>query len=252
MTVRAIISDIHANIEALDAVLADMAEKEVEEIIVLGDIVGYGPNPVECLDRLVQLPNIIVKILGNHDEAVLYENAAERFNPKARRAIDWTRNLVASSPARWKLLESMNTFHKEEEFIYVHGSPREPTQEYIFHTDIRNTAKMKDIFARIKHICFVGHTHYPGVYLENCTFTRPQHLEFPNIYFMEGMKAIVNVGSVGQPRDGDTRSSYVTYDTNDDNFVFRRVEYNVHATADKIRRIQYLDPSLAERLLVGK
>lgn len=251
---RAIVSDIHANIEALDAVIQDMREKDVEELIVLGDIVGYGPNPVECLDRLVKLdsPQITVKILGNHDEAVLYENAAERFNPKARRAIAWTRGLIINSPEKWKLLESMNTIHEEGEFIYVHGSPREPTQEYIFHQDIRNIQKMNDLFALVKHICFVGHTHFPGVFLESGTFTRPQNLEFPNIYFMEGLKAIVNVGSVGQPRDGDNRSSYVTYDTNDDNIVFRRVEYDYLSTVEKIRRIPHLDPFLADRLLTGK
>lgn len=247
----ALISDIHSNLAALEAVLADIRAKNVDEVICLGDVVGYGPEPEACIDLLKDLKTVL---LGNHDEAVLQGEASD-FNLRARRAVEWTRKRLNENiqndslkQERWNFLERMQTIRQDGDLTFVHGSPRNPTKEYVIPRDALNHAKMKDIFDRFPGLCFGGHTHLPGVFTSSFEFMTPKDLH--NVYIPDGSKAFVNIGSVGQPRDGDIRASYVTYDG--ESVVWRRIEYDVQKTVQKIHAIEGLDRSLGDRLLEGR
>ena len=137
--------------------------------------------------------------------------------------------------------------------LFVHGSPRKPLREYIFPRDVQNQEKMREIFALVRGLCFVGHSHVPGIYSEDISYTHPSELELLKIYHFEGrQKAIVNVGSVGQPRDNDPRACYVTLTDEADAVVFRRVRYDVEKTRKLIYASPGLDNSLGDRLLEGR
>ncbi len=250
-----LISDIHGNLPALQAVIKDMESNGAERIICLGDVVGYGPFPGQCLD-LVQRCGAV--LMGNHEEALLYN--AEYFNPRARRAIDWTREQLKSEGdedtrrQRWQILNNLQIHAQHGNFLFVHGSPRQPTREYIMPRDIRNPGKLGDIFQLVPHICFVSHTHVPGIFLEDMTFTRPEEL-WAGTYFIEpNEKAIINIGSVGQPRDGDTRAAYVLLDQEEASarVIYRRVAYDLDSTIEAIEANPMLDNYLAERLRHGR
>ena len=246
---QAIISDLHSNMAALSVVLEDIRSKGITEIVCLGDVVGYGPEPEECLDLAQSWKQTL---LGNHEEAILTD--AANFNIRARDAINWTRkklDLDSEDPAkmaRWTFLEKLVPMQQVGDVLYVHGSPRAPTTEYIVPRDGQDKRKMTDIFNRFDRICFVGHSHIPGVYTAD-GFLSPKDL--CDIYMCEpGKKALVNVGSVGQPRDGDVRASYVTFDG--ESVVFRRIPYDIERTANKIYAIPELDRFLGDRLKEGK
>lgn len=245
---KAILSDIHGNVEALQAILEDIEKRGIEEILSLGDLVGYGPDPVKC----VEVANSFkVNLLGNHEQAILFE--PDGFSNRAKAAVEWTRKEIERHPPRgiedpFEFIGLLPKRHSEDNVLYVHGSPREPIQEYVFPADIGRPNKLNALFSCFENVCFVGHTHYAGILTENREFLTPQQL--CNIYVMDGVKAIINVGSVGQPRDGDSRASYITFDG--DTVVFHRVEYDVGKTADKITRTRGLDNSLGTRLLDGK
>ena len=219
---RALISDIHGNLEAFEAVLADIAQQGISEIYCLGDIIGYGPNPGECLDLVIHKAK--VTILGNHDQAALFD--PDGFNPVALKAIYWTRDrLEVGNPnavnRRWDFLGELPRTRSEDEIIFIHGSPREPTNEYVFPEDIYNQAKMEALFGRLKKYSFQGHTHIPGVFTEHGEFISPE--ECAGQYPLGNTKLMVNVGSVGQPRDGDPRACYTILE--DERLFFRRVDY---------------------------
>lgn len=247
---RAIISDIHANLEALETVLADVREQGVDSIYCLGDVIGYGPDPRACL---VLARELDLNLMGNHEEAVLFEPIG--FNPKARVAIEWTKSQlslpnapVEENRALWNFVGGMLDRHVEDGVLYVHGSPREPTREYVFHTDVRNHDKMREIFGSMEQkTCFAGHTHTAGVFTEDFEFIPPASVG--NRYTLDGRKVIVNVGSVGQPRDGDPRGCYVIFDGS--TVEFRRVKYDVEKTVQRFRDTP-LPEYLALRLLEGR
>jgi len=249
-----LISDIHGNLAALKAVIADMEAKGAEKVLCLGDVVGYGPFPGECLD-LVQSCGCV--LMGNHEEALLH--GADNFNPRAKRAIDWTREHLNTAgdeqvrANRLRILHTLQLHAQDGPFLFTHGSPRQPTREYVMPKDAKNVQKMAEIFALIRHICFVGHTHIPGVFLEDNTFAPPPMLWGATYFVTQGEKAVVNIGSVGQPRDGDPRASYVLLDTEPGaaRVIFRRVPYDVEATATAIEANPHLDNFLAERLRLG-
>jgi predicted phosphodiesterase len=250
-----LISDIHGNMAALEAVIRDMESVGAEKVLCLGDVVGYGPFPGECLDLVRRCGAVL---MGNHEEALLH--GAENFNPRAKRAIDWTREHLKTSgdeaarKNRWHILQNLQLHCKVGDFLFTHASPRQPTREYVMPRDVANQPKMDEIFSLIEHVCFVGHTHLPGVFLTDRTFNTPAQL-WNQTYFIEpGEKALVNIGSVGQPRDGDRRSCYVILDTDPSapRAVFRRVEYDVEATATAIEANDALDDYLAERLRQGR
>ena len=246
---RAVISDVHGNLEALEAVLADIADQNVDEIYCLGDVIGYGPNPRECIDRVM---NFDVCILGNHDQGALFD--PEGFSSGAEKAIFWTRQQLESvdddpqQAARAGFLCNLQRTHRDGDRLFVHGSARNPLNEYVFPEDVYNARKIEKIFALIQHSCFQGHTHVPGVFIENYQFVTPTELD--NCFRIGDDKIMVNVGSVGQPRDGDPRACYVVLD--DESVTFRRVEYPCETTRDKIHAISDLDSFLGDRLLEGR
>jgi diadenosine tetraphosphatase ApaH/serine/threonine PP2A family protein phosphatase len=247
----AFISDIHANLEALDAVLADIARRGYQTIYCLGDVVGYGPDPVSCTDLVMSRCRSTIR--GNHDEALI--RGPVGFNPVARNAIEWTRRVMAprfwrpGSTKRWEFLRDLPLLQEWEGFLLVHGSPRDPTSEYIMDRDILfgPPNMFQEIFAHFERVCLVGHTHIPGIFYEGPRFV-PQR-DLPERVILEGSKMLINVGSVGQPRDHDPRACYVTFE--DGGFLFHRIEYDFRATQRKIRAIPQLDVRLADRLADG-
>ncbi|HET6423710.1 MAG TPA: metallophosphoesterase family protein [Planctomycetaceae bacterium] len=245
---RAIISDIHANLEALQAVLADIRAQGITEIFCLGDIIGYGPNPCECIDMVM---NCDLCLLGNHDQAALFD--PEGFNAGAERAIFWTRKQLESSTGpkaekRWDFLGELPRVHRLPNFMFVHGSARNPLNEYVFPEDIYNQRKMEKIFSLVDRYCFQGHTHIPGVFTEDLNFLAPEEIDFK--YELGAQKALVNVGSVGQPRNNDNRSSYVVQDGT--SLTFKRVPYDFETTRKKIHQIPELDNFFGDRLEGGR
>jgi diadenosine tetraphosphatase ApaH/serine/threonine PP2A family protein phosphatase len=249
---KAILSDIPGNLEALQAVLQDTAWHHADAIYCLGDLVGYGgPDPCGCLELALTWP---VVLLGNHDRAVFHDPVG--YGPTAYRAIRWAAAQLdaplpdrATAARRWDFLRARPTTHREGDRLFVHGSPRNPLHEYVFPEDTGNERKMGPIFEAVGRCCFVGHTHVPGVFTEDLQFCSPGEIGYA-CHLGRG-KTLVNVGSVGQPRDGDWRACYALLD-GDNTVYFRRVEYDVGATVKKIRDIEGLDDFLGERLLLGR
>ncbi len=254
----AVISDIHANLPALEAVLADIEDRGIGHVICLGDVVGYGPQPAECLDLVRE--HCRTCLMGNHDFAVLFEPS--NFNIGAEMACYWTRLILEEEPdpvvrnRRWEFLGSLKVkavLTADEcpvgDTILVHGSPRRPVNEYIFPDDIYNNPnKLHGLFERIEHLCLVGHTHVPGVFLPTPDFYSPEELS--DVYEVDDRKAMINVGSVGQPRDRNTQASYVTLEDKQVRFI--RVEYDVETTVAMVHKIRELDDYLGNRLREGR
>ncbi len=272
---RALISDIHGNLEALEVVLDDIKAQGITEIFCLGDIIGYGPNPRECIDRVME--RCAVSLLGNHDQGALFD--PDGFNIGAERAIFWTREQLESptdrdnNEKRWEFLGELPRTHRFHQFLFVHGSPRNPLSEYIFPEDIYNQRKMERLFQLVEKYCFQGHTHVPGVFTESYQFFSPEEIDHQ--YTLGEGKVMINVGSVGQPRDGDPRACYVilddgqtskvtfdtvVYDVNDEpppptgpiTVTFRRLPYDFETTIKKIYAISELEPFLGDRLRQGR
>jgi predicted phosphodiesterase len=257
---RAIISDIHGNLEALEVVLADIKSQGIDTIFCLGDIVGYGPNPRDCLDLVIS--HCKVCLLGNHDMGALCD--PEGFNANAERAIFWTREQLerTDDPGNQKRLEFLGGLPRHQrdgQLLFVHGSPRNPLSEYVFPDDIYNHRKMERLFSLFENVCFQGHTHIPGVFNDSNQFLCPSDFNYE--ITLDRGKAMVNVGSVGQPRDRDRRSCYVILDdgrpTPDSEpahapkLTYRRLEYPFETTRQKIHSIPALDRFLGDRLCVG-
>ncbi|HEX42578.1 MAG TPA: metallophosphoesterase [Phycisphaerales bacterium] len=256
----AIVSDIHSNLEALTAVFEDIDRRGITTVYCLGDVIGYGANPKECLDLIIARSKWCV--LGNHDYAAFYEPT--NFNYGAEQASFWTREVLETEPdtalleKRWEFLGNLpmrrtlkaDLGGTEAVLDFVHASPRRPINEYIFPDDVyTNPLKVRLLFERVKHICFVGHTHMPGVFLDEPDFYLPAELgqAYP---IVEDEKAIINIGSVGQPRDRDNRASYVYVEDNRVHFV--RLAYDYEKTAAKIRAVDRLDNFNADRLAEGR
>lgn len=248
---RAVISDIHGNLEALQTVLAHIKDQYVDEIFCLGDVIGYGPKPCQCLDHVME--HCKVALLGNHDQGALFD--PEGFNSGAERAIFWTRDQLEQVigdrdqvDQRWDFLGGLPRIHRDGKWLYVHGSARNPVNEYVFPEDIYNQKKMEKLFSLIPQGCFQGHTHVPGVFTESRNFVTPEETNY--VYEVADQKFMVNVGSVGQPRDGDPRACYVIQE--DERITFHRVEYDIDATADLIYGTPDLDNFLGDRIKQGR
>lgn len=252
----ALISDLHSNRESLSKVLDDINKQGIKEIFCLGDLVGYGPDPSFVVDTAMNWKFVL---MGNHDEAVLKE--AYGFNPVARAAVTWTRDQLRpgvfsgkGKKDRWKFLQNLKLTHQIDGALFVHGSPRDPTMEYVLRSDCVDLTggvpeKIRDIFSRFPRLCFAGHTHDPGVITEEAQFISPKDCNH-EFKFDAGKKYFVNIGSVGQPRDGDTRACYAVY--HGDRVVWRRVDYDYKATMQKIFNTPQLDPRAGERLAHGR
>lgn len=249
---KAIISDIHANVEAFQAVLADMQAQGATEVICLGDFVGYGANPKECIDLAVDFD---IALRGNHEQALLTEFDGSNFNQRAKGSLNWTREQLSplnddreANLRRWDFLDTLETTHVDGDILYVHGTPRDPITEYLYPRDIYKPQKLRALFEQIELLCFCGHTHVPGIWTEDMIYLSPREVNYR--YHLVKKKTIINVGSVGQPRDGDSRAGYVLFDGS--RIVFRKVEYDVEEAARRIRAVPELDAFLAERLLQGQ
>ncbi|MEM6750631.1 MAG: metallophosphoesterase family protein [Planctomycetota bacterium] len=265
----AIISDIHGNLDALEAVLAEIDGRGVDQIVCLGDIIGYGPNPLECLDRVAERCQFA--LMGNHDFAVLFEPTS--FNTSAEQAAFWTRRQLEEEPddearqRRWSYLGGLVVRKWQGGTLWVHASPRRPINEYIFPDDVVSApGKMQTIFDRIRQRCYVGHTHVPGVFTDEPDFYPPADLG-GRYKFDPGEKAIINPGSVGQPRDRDPRASFAVLthaepletqgeappeDAGPDEIEFVRVDYDIESVVRKIAAQPDLSNFLGERLRDGR
>lgn len=215
-----VISDIHGNLEALEAVLADAPSGL--PIWCLGDIVGYGPNPNECIDLLRSMD--VECIVGNHDWAAMGKVDARDFNPDAQLAVLWTQRQL--TPASLDYLESLPLSLVREPFTLVHGSPREPIWEYILYPPVArlNFAHFGTLY------CLVGHTHVPVLFrsaVEDPNYCQMEQLPSNGVQPLEEGRLIINPGSVGQPRDGDSRASYILLDTEELTLEHRRVPYDI-------------------------
>lgn len=254
----AVISDIHANYDALEAVLAELDRLGPEQIICLGDIIGYGPEPAACVDAVRSRCD--VALCGNHDAAVIY--GASDFSTQARASLArHRRNLmprVQPGPLdkerheRWEFLKRLPYRHVRDDWLFVHAAPRNPVVEYLRKMDVLlgMTRKLAENFQQVDWLCFIGHTHQPGVIMPEMQFLTPE--ELGGVYRPEPHhKAIINVGSVGQPRDGDWRACFVTVE--DDGHVrYHRVAYDLEMAVAKMRESPNGDPTLAERLRRGR
>lgn len=243
----AILSDIHANLEALQAVLAD-ARSQADTFICLGDIVGYNPNPNECL-RLIQT-TCQLSVIGNHDQAAIGARPYDDFNEYAAAAIDWTqRQLTPEGEAYLQSLPRTAPFGNH--CLAAHGSPRD-TDEYLFekHQFEFNFAYLRQHLPEVRY-CFVGHTHLPMVWRQTpegqVGFVR---LSSPIMTLEPTHRYIINPGSVGQPRYGEPDPSYILLDDTTWTLEFRFVTYDIDATQEKIYDVG-LPPYLAERLAEG-
>lgn len=237
-----VFSDVHANLTALDRILADAGE--CEAIWCLGDMVGYGPDPNECIERIRCLPNLTC-ILGNHDAAVLGLIEIEAFNHEARRVIQWT--LQELTDANLSFLKKLPERVIVGDVTLVHGSPRQPVWEYLL--DAQTARYNFDFFDT--SFCFVGHTHLPILFHLNEIDPYPigGYLP-PNQAIQLTPREIVNPGSVGQPRDRDPRAAYAIYDTERHTFEHRRVDYDIVAVQNRMR-LRGLPLRHIERLSLG-
>jgi diadenosine tetraphosphatase ApaH/serine/threonine PP2A family protein phosphatase len=249
----ALISDLHSNTEALEAVLKDIAAQGTDEIYCLGDLIGYGPNPRDMLKRALDWR---WSLRGNHEDALLF--LALDFNPDAAQAIEWTRSQLNDPAAlrednhrMWNFLGDLPDLKEDGEIMYLHASPRNRTKEYVRPHDVQDREKMEEIFSMLKRICFCGHTHEPGVFTEDMKFDPPRALA-NKAKLVDGRKYYVNIGSVGQPRDRDTRACYVIWDPENLMVEFRRVEYDYRRTMEKIFNIKHIPRRFGERLEVGR
>lgn len=217
---RAVISDIHGNLVALEAVLADIKAQNVSEIVCLGDICGYGPQPIECIKRVRE--TCAWTLRGNHDEALFVDPTD--FGRNALASILWQRKILEPKPdsppdvtERWNWLKSLPPEKKEKDVVFVHASPRDPIYEYVLREDFEDTGlgptqKAKDIFASMEWLCFCGHSHRPGAVAEDYKWHLPGDLENGLYHIKRGFKTIINIGSVGQPRDGIVDACYVVFE----------------------------------------
>lgn len=239
-----ILGDIHSNLSALDAVLRRFEKEGVERILSVGDIVGYGARPAECIQRVRSIGAVVVR--GNHDAACVGELDMRYFNEHARAALRWTRTVLEEEDMRW--LSSLpfvvdledccvghGTYHRPELFDYIQGpSDADPSLEVM-----------------TVPVCFVGHTHVPVALLR--LEDDPGHTAYtldPEIDLADVRRALINVGSVGQPRDEDPRAAYAVFDSNDRRVWIGRVPYEIEDEAKRIRSVGLPDV-LAKRLFLG-
>ncbi len=240
-----IFSDVHANHEALSAVLEAYRRESIDAYYCLGDTVGYGGSPNECADLVRDVAK--VTILGNHDAAVSGRMDYSYYYEAARHALDAHAAMLSAENMAW--LKSLPYEHRLEgiNVLLCHGSPvRLEEFEYIFAPE--QARECLGMYDKIGHLTLIGHSHLCKVF----ALTRNSVEELPPIDFElePDRKYIVSVGSVGQPRDGDNRASYTVFDTKDKRFEFKRIEYDIELAVDKVLRAR-LDPNFARRLPMG-
>ncbi|MCZ7647904.1 MAG: metallophosphatase family protein [Planctomycetota bacterium] len=253
---QAIISDIHGNLVALDTALKDCADQKVDSIVCIGDLVGYGPDPLECVDRVRE--RCAWTLCGNHDVA-LFMTHPVGMNKIARNAIIWQRSLLEpkwyslpEARRRWAWLKSLGPQRQEENVLYVHASPRDPLIEYVEEGDVADmgfgpSQKIVEIFEKIPWLSFCGHSHKPGVITQDYYWIKPHELEEYRYKLPGHEKTLVNIGSVGQPRDRNPELCYAIYDSAAKTVQFRRVPYDIKAAQARFKN----KPALHEKMLAA-
>lgn len=236
-----IFGDIHGNLEALEAVLDDMQENAVTIPVCLGDIVGYGANPKECLELVRSLECPVVK--GNHDEECCDTRHLKDFNQSAAHAILWTRDQLNDEEKDY--LRSLKYTRHVDEFTIVHASLDSPESWGYVFSEMDASASFT---YQTTPLCFFGHTHVPHIFMKD---TSLRGGFYSKIKLQPRRKYMINAGGVGQPRDGDWRAAYAIYDVKANTVTLRRVEYDI-VTAQKKILDAGLPPRLAERLAVGR
>jgi diadenosine tetraphosphatase ApaH/serine/threonine PP2A family protein phosphatase len=236
----AVLSDIHANLAALDAVIESFGT--VDAVWQLGDVVGYGPEPDGVVERLAGIGAVGVR--GNHDAAAVGGDEIEWFNPDARAAMEWTRRRITNTTRDW--LGALPIRHTEGQFGLVHGSPREPLWEYIVSVPVARA----NLAALTTDFGLYGHTHLPMVYAEHDGGVEQIEPAAGSTFSLIDRRALINPGSVGQPRDGIVTASYLVLDTDADQCTWRRTPYDIAAVQDAMRAAD-LPSRLVERLSYG-
>ena len=237
----AILGDIHANWEALSAVLEDAAAQGVTDYACVGDIVGYNANPIECLEKVREMQCVCVQ--GNHDHYCSHDEDLTTFHPMAAEVISWTRTKLNDEQKTW--LKHLWYRRAVKSFMLVHATLDMPEKwGYVFD----DLDAMTHFSYQITAVCFHGHTHVPVVFEG---FGKIKMMSIEKMGLVQGRKYFVNVGSVGQPRDGDPRASYAIYDMDRKEIEIRRIEYDIQAAQKKIVAVG-LPEWLAERLATGK
>lgn len=238
-----IFADIHSNLEALEVVLDAYKNESIEQYLCVGDLIGYGANPRECIRKIKSLE--IINVAGNHDWAAVNLFPLDYFNPVARQALFWTqRNLNDDDKL---FLEPLKLIHKNEDLVLVHGT-LDNARDFNYMTDGYIAEESFRLLE--KNICFVAHTHVPGVFIkgkDECINYRQEDA----IDINDGNKYIINVGSVGQPRDGNPQAAYCIYDTNKKEVQLKRIEYDIEVARKKIIDAE-LPKFLGDRLLLGR
>lgn len=250
----AILSDVHSNVHALEAVLKDIEARRVKKIYCLGDLIGYGPYPRDVIEIARKRFEFVIK--GNHDEAISYK-IPKRFKRIAAKAAFWTRRQI--KPGRgpgmvdrrewWRYVKRFPYTEELGPWIMAHGS-LDSNLDYVH--DKEGALEVFDGMESSR-VCFLGHTHVPGIFLLGSAGDEVHYIEPEDgkRYAISGRRAIINVGSVGQPRDGDPRACWVLA-REDGSFSFRRVPYDVERVADEIYRTRGLPNSLGDRLFDGE
>ncbi|MCF7898233.1 MAG: metallophosphatase family protein [Candidatus Omnitrophica bacterium] len=237
-----IFSDIHSNLEAFSEAVNYFNGRKIDRFICLGDIVGYGPDPQQCLEVVKKLKS--KTIAGNHDWATVGKFNLNYFNWCAQKALSWTQKKI--NEKGWKYLHGLPLIYKKNNFYCVHGSLDKPKN---FNYTITPSQVQLNFSLLDARLCFIGHSHITEVFCLNKG--QIKHLRKEKINIEKDKKYIINVGSIGQPRDGDPRLSLCVYDTDKQLLTFKRIEYNIKKTADKIIK-KKLPEFLAKRLYLGR
>ncbi len=240
----AIISDIHGNLEALTAVLADIESNRIDRIVCLGDIVGYGADPIACLEKIRDLDCDC--IAGNHDWAAIERISIDFFNAYAKAAALWTREQLSQEHKDW--LANLPLTLKFDDYCISHGTFHQPEGFNYIQTVFDAQLSFEELRTRNAHLGFLGHSHVPVGFFDTDPITYTLDQEIPT---SEETAIIINVGSVGQPRDENPMASYCILDTEEDKARIVRLDYDLDTAAEKIKGAG-LDPILAQRLYLGK
>ncbi len=281
---KAFISDIHANLEALCNVLNDIEKHKVDEIICLGDVVGYGADPVACVDRIMNKAKIT--IMGNHDNALI--NGPAGFNPLASEVIELTQDIMYpekrdennipdnfepkyyecpcdnkkpnclimehSEESRWIFEKELPSTVKDGNLLYVHGSPIDPINEYVFpdkYERFWNPKRLEQMFDKIDSISFCGHSHIPCAITSDYRSIYPVDCDY-RLSLDKDKKYIINAGSVGQPRDRDNRACYLLFDEERHTIEWRRIPYDIESAMKKIEDMCGKETWCSVRLMLGR
>jgi len=237
-----IISDIHGNLEAFEKILSKLNDVNADKIYCLGDIIGYGADPCECLTLAKK--HFDCFLYGNHEYALFSPEYEEFFNPFAYAALEWTRGQLRKSD--FDFIKSFSFMKIFDDFTLVHGSPKDPEEFYYIFSGYEADTAFRHCTT---NICFIGHTHVPQLFTEG--YVKGSYLEPGKFFLNRNKRYIINCGSVGQPRDGNPQTSYGIYDTVLKNVTINRISYPVHLTQEKIIKAG-LPKILADRLIVGK